>query len=112
MAKTGRRPLTGMGADAFFGESDVKQEEKPLDSETGTPAHSDTVAPAHSQTVDESSLIKTSFYPTQAQVDKLDDLAAAYNKKYRRQRPKINRNDIVRYLIDGCGLDTLELLHL
>ena len=35
--------------------------------------------------------IKTSFCPTQSQLDKLDDLASEYNRRYRRQRKKIDR---------------------
>lgn len=53
-------------------------------------------------------VIKTSFYPRQDQLDKLDDLAAEYNKKYRRQRKKIDRQDIIRFLIDSCTLDSLS----
>jgi hypothetical protein len=55
---------------------------------------------------------KTSVYLRQDQIDKLDDLTTDYNKKYRRQRKKINRNDIVRYLIDHCSLDSLSDLNL
>jgi hypothetical protein len=59
----------------------------------------------------ESQVVKTSFYPRPAQLDKLDDLAAEYNRRYRRQRPRINRNDIIRFLIDRCDLDMLADLH-
>jgi hypothetical protein len=53
-------------------------------------------------------VVKTTFYPTQDQLDKLDDLAAEYNKRYRRKRAKINRNDIVRFLIDECTIDSID----
>jgi hypothetical protein len=112
MAKTGRRPLTGMGADAFFGgsESSVKEEEQ-SDSQTVAPAHSDTVAASYSAP-EEDQVIKTSFYPKPAQLDKLDDLASEYNRIHRRKRPRINRNDIVRFLIDLVDLDMLDKLNL
>lgn len=80
------------------------------DPETATPPHRLTVQQSHSE-AEEERVIKTSFYPTQDQLDKLDDLASAYNKRYRRQRPRINRNDIVRYLIDQCEIDNLADLH-
>jgi hypothetical protein len=57
---------------------------------------------------EENQVVKTSFYPLPAQLDKLDDLASEYNRRYRRQRPKINRNDIIRYLIDQCSIETLS----
>jgi hypothetical protein len=55
-------------------------------------------------------LKQTSFYMAPDQLDKLDDLASEYNKRYRRQRPKINRNDIVRFLVDHVTFsDLVEL---
>jgi hypothetical protein len=70
------------------------------------------VAPLNSNTspqlqAEDHRIIKTSMYPTQTQLDKLDDLAAEYNKLYRRQRKKIDRQDIIRYLIEQCDLETL-----
>ena len=47
---------------------------------------------------------KISFYLTEDQTNKLDDLAYGYRK---RTGKRINRNDIVRYLIDQCTLETL-----
>jgi hypothetical protein len=79
------------------------------------PGREETVPPAHSETVSESKddqVIKTSFYPRQDQLDKLDDLAGEYNKRYRRQRKRIDRQDIIRFLIDRCTLDSLEDLNL
>lgn len=71
------------------------------------PSHSGTTPPT------DTDLIKTTFYPTQAQLDTLDDLAAEYNKHYRRQRKKIDRQDIIRFLLDKLGtLDDLADLHL
>ena len=57
---------------------------------------------------EEEQVVKTSFYPRLDQLDKLDDLAAEYNRLYRRKRPRINRNDIIRFLIDLCDLDMLD----
>jgi len=48
---------------------------------------------------------KISFYLTIEQADKLDDLAYEHKKRTGR---RINRNDIVRYLIDQCSLDSLK----
>ncbi len=103
MPKSKRRPLTGMGADAFFGTS-TEEKETPSDSETG--------GRLDSRKEESSGVTKTSFYPRQDQLDKLDDLASEYNKRYRRQRRRIDRQDIVRYLIDQCDLETLADLQL
>ena len=75
------------------------------------PSYSETVSQGHSETGEEL-VVKTSFYPTQDQLDKLDDLATEYNRRYRRQRKKINRNDIIRYLIEQCSAETLDQLTL
>jgi hypothetical protein len=61
-----------------------------------------------SDSSDDGSVVKTSFYPTQSQLDKLDDLAAEYNRRYRRQRKRIDRQDIIRFLIDQCTPDSLN----
>lgn len=60
-----------------------------------------TVAPSHRETKKDR---KTSFYLTQEQTDKLDDLAYEHKK---RTGQRINRNDIVRHLIDQCDIDSL-----
>ena len=60
----------------------------------------------------ESEVVKTSFYPRLDQLEKLDDLATEYNKRYRRLRKRIDRQDIMRFLIDQCTLDSLEALNL
>jgi hypothetical protein len=49
--------------------------------------------------------IKVTFYLTEAQVDKLDEMVFAYKK---RRGKRINRNDIVRYLIDSLTSETVE----
>jgi hypothetical protein len=48
---------------------------------------------------------KISFYLTPEQGDKLDDLAHDFKKQHKK---RINRNDIVRFLIDACTLETLD----
>ena len=47
---------------------------------------------------------KTSFYLRSEQLDKLDELTIAYKK---RTGKRINRNDIIRTLVDDCSLETL-----
>lgn len=84
---------------------------KPLDSETVSalsgeavkPLDSETVPPFHRQAV-KGDLEKTSFYIRHDQVEKLDDLAHDYKK---RTGKRINRNDIVRALIDQIDLEKL-----
>ncbi len=96
-----RRSLTGQGADIFF---NTATQEETVDSKTVEPLHSETALPSSTH---DDQLVKTSFYPTQTQLDKLDDLATEYNKKYRRQRRKIDRQDIIRFLIEECTINTL-----
>jgi hypothetical protein len=52
-------------------------------------------------------LQKTTFYLTYGQLEKLDDLRLAHRKRTGR---RINRNDIVRYLIDQCTDEDLQNL--
>jgi hypothetical protein len=47
----------------------------------------------------------TSFYLTPAQLRKLDDLAYTYNG---RTSKRINRNDIIRHLVDTCDIGNLQ----
>jgi hypothetical protein len=47
----------------------------------------------------------TSFYLTLAQLRKLDDLAYTYNG---RTGKRINRNDIIRHLVDTCDIGHLQ----
>lgn len=88
----------------------VEQQDRPTVSahETVAPAHSDTVELSDSE---EDLVVKTSFYPLPNQLDKLDDLAAEFNRRYRRKRPRINRNHIVRFLIDLVDIDMLDELN-
>lgn len=104
MAKTEKRPLKGMGAETFFGGTGEGTATK----ETVEPSHSETTSQQNSEEL----AVKTSFYPSQDQLDKLDDLVTEYNRRYRRQRKKINRNDVIRYLIDQCSPETLDQLTL
>ena len=80
-----------------------------LNRETADQMKSSTVAPSHRETVTPSNTNKkdhkTSFYLTQEQTDKLDDLAYEHKK---RTGQRINRNDIVRYLINQCSIDSLS----
>lgn len=50
---------------------------------------------------------KVSFYLTTQQLEKLDDLVYNFGKRH---KVRINRNQIVRHLIDLCNLDTLDTL--
>jgi hypothetical protein len=47
----------------------------------------------------------TSIYLTSEQLRKLDDLAYTYNG---RTGKRINRNDIVRHLVDTCDIGSLQ----
>lgn len=101
----------------------VKPLERPTVSQKGSeavsPSHGVTVqeeqhtkpSPSHSETVkppkDQFSR-KVSFYLTSEQEKKLDDLADDYRRQHEGKR--INRNDIVRHLINRCTLETLETL--
>lgn len=104
---------------AFFAATQQKQNEQttsatvsqsngkdvlPPNSETEKQENHQTVPPPE---ISDNQVVKTSFYPTQAQLEKLDDLAAEYNRRYRRQRRKIDRQDIIRFLIEQCSMNTL-----
>lgn len=47
---------------------------------------------------------KTTFYLRPDQLAKLDELTYEYNKQ---TAQRINRNDIIRALVDGCDIDQL-----
>lgn len=100
---------------------------KPLERVTAIQKGSDTVVPSHGSTVQEEQRTefspfhgetvglskdqfsrKVSFYLTPGQEKKLDDLADDYRRQHDGKR--INRNDIVRHLINQCTLETLESL--
>ncbi len=74
------------------------------------PQHRDTVKQQHGSTVkqqsstDESAREKITFYLRPDQIDKLDELVLAYR---RQTGNRINRNELVRRLIDLCDLDLL-----
>jgi len=79
-----------------------------------TPSHRETAEQFDGEEEEEQSedqVVKTSFYPKPAQLDKLDDLAAEYNRRYRRKRARINRNHIVRFLLDLVDIDMLDELN-
>jgi hypothetical protein len=92
---------------------------EPSSSVTAVPLSSDTVAPSQSETVIEQQSrkvkplnsttakkdSKVSFYLTSEQEQKLDDLAYEH-KKHTGKR--INRNDIVRHLVDHCSIEDLQ----
>jgi hypothetical protein len=50
---------------------------------------------------------KITFYLTTQQAEKLDDLAHDFRKRHHK---RINRNDIIRHLIDQCTLNSLDTL--
>ena len=75
----------------------------PESSSTVTPLQRDTALP-HSRKIDKKEE-KVTFYLTSGQADKLDDLAYDHKK---RTGKRINRNDIVRYLIDQCTAESLN----
>jgi len=72
--------------------------------------HRDTVKRQDRETVkqqsgtDESAREKITFYLRPDQIDKLDELVLAYR---RQTGNRINRNELVRRLIDLCDLDML-----
>ncbi len=90
---------------------------KTLDGGKVSESQSENVSPLHSETVQspqpqiEPQLprkvkkdTKVSFYLTAEQEQKLDDLAYEHKK---RTGKRINRNDIVRHLIDHCIIEDL-----
>jgi hypothetical protein len=87
---------------------------RPLNRETVTLSHGEEVTPLkrevdtrlHGVTV-KTNLEKTSFYIRSDQTEKLDDLAHEYKK---RKGKRINRNDIIRALIDQTDLESLVAL--
>lgn len=83
----------------------------PPDIETATPQDVKTDTPENSKTVSRQSGVegkanteKFTIYVSSEQLDKLDELALAYRK---RTGKRINRNVIMRKLIDVCDLDLL-----
>jgi hypothetical protein len=91
---------------------------KPSDSNKVSELQSESVLPPHSETVQSPQPqiepqkpgkvkkdTKVSFYLTAEQEQKLDDLAYEHKK---RTGKRINRNDIVRHLIDHCIIENLH----
>lgn len=74
---------------------------------TNTPLR--TVKPSNSNTLTRQegnkADIKVTFYLTEAQVDKLDELVFKYKK---RRGKRINRNDIIRHLIENITSEDIE----
>jgi hypothetical protein len=62
-------------------------------------------APQQATKAQARSVKPTSFYLTPAQLRKLDDLAYTYNG---RTGKRINRNDIIRHLVDICDIGNLQ----
>ncbi len=75
----------------------------PSQSETAIQQQSRKVKPLNSTTVKKE--VKVSFYLTPEQEQKLDDLAYEHKK---RTGKRINRNDIVRHLVDYCSIEDLQ----
>lgn len=94
------------------------------EAQTGTSTTTDTVTPSEGVTVEPSNLDsklesaphreastepkkdkKVTVYLTQAQEDKLDGLEVAFYQEHKR---KVNRIQIIRYLIDQCNIDNLQ----
>ena len=75
---------------------------KPQEGETVERLYSNTVIQQSSETVEQ--FEKTSFYIASEQSEKWDDLALAHKKQ---TGQRMNRNDIVRYLIDQATLESL-----
>jgi hypothetical protein len=78
-------------------------------SETVPPLNSSNVSPLHRSTVKTKKERKVSFYLTPEQESKLYDLEIACYQQYGK---RINRNDIVRYLIEQCMFESLSGLML
>ena len=72
--------------------------------ETEEQLHSSTVTQTRSRTVDVRKERKVTFYLTKEQEDKLTGLEYEY---FRLTGKPINRNDIVRYLVDQCTIATI-----
>jgi hypothetical protein len=76
--------------------------EKPYCRETEERLYSNTVTQQSSETGEQ--FEKTTFYLTAERVEKLDDLAHDHKKQ---TGQRINRNNIVRYLIDQAAFESL-----
>ena len=102
---------------AYFAATEAAQKQQssetviPSSGETDTLQYRETAKQLYSNTVTRQGskaseeFEKITFYLTAEQAEKLDDLAHDYKKQ---TGQRINRNDIVRYLIDLATLDSLE----
>ncbi len=54
---------------------------------------------------DVANTMKVTFYLTEEQIDKLEDLVHECRKTTKNRR--INRSHIIRYLVDQCTIETL-----
>lgn len=84
----------------------IQSEERQAEVAPSTQLHRETAKPQESKAVKVAKKeVKVSFYLTPEQEQKLDDLAYEH-KKHTGKR--INRNDIVRHLIDSCSIESLQ----
>jgi hypothetical protein len=96
---------------ANTGEHEHRETVKQLDSDTVEPSRGETITPQDSKTVKplnsgtvKGGLTKTSFYLRPDQIEKLDDLAHECKKRTGR---RIDRQDIIRALIDSVDLQII-----
>ena len=85
----------------------LKNTVTPLQGETVAPSSSEPVPPPQETSTSPKKDKKLTVYLTQEQQDKLDGLEIQY---YQRQKKKVNRMEIVRYLIDRCDINDLQSL--
>lgn len=77
----------------------------PPAAETPIPTSNPAETPQQATKAQARSVKPTSFYLTPIQLRKLDDLAYTYNG---RTGKRINRNDIIRHLVDTCDIGNLQ----
>jgi len=77
----------------------------PPAAETSITTPSPTNTPQQASKTQVRNVKPTSFYLTSTQLRKLDDLAYIYNG---RTGKRINRNDIIRHLVDTCDIGNLQ----
>lgn len=82
---------------------DIQETVKPLNGDAPKQPNSNTAQPQSGKTVKQKG--KTSFYLADGQEEKLEELAFRFLQQHGR---RINRNEIVRHLIDRCTLESLE----
>src|SRR5436189_2363494 len=82
-----------------------QRQPQPAAAEAPTTIPSPAETPQQATKAQARSVKPTSFYLTPAQLRKLDDLAYIYNG---RTDKRINRNDIIRHLVDTCDIGNLQ----